>query len=279
MSQNQSSSANNAVTPTLWHEFFTVAQHIGQQNLTLDEKADAITQLGLHYRMRALFREHGPQFNFRVQSGPFTGMQLNAASEHMSACLARLLGCYEQPLHPYISAATAKPYQTLINIGAGEGYYAVGMARLMPQLNIVAADSNPTMQQACKVLADANEASDRIEICGAIHHADLARMIKPDTLIICDIEGAEEELLNPAACPQLLEADIIVEMHDVFKPTLSKMLPARFAATHHITIVDSPAMNTSAPSAITTGLNELDTWLLQYEGRAGPTPWGVFLKR
>jgi trans-aconitate methyltransferase len=49
-----------------------------------------------------------------------------------------LLGCYEQPLQPFIEQAIEAQYSTILNIGCAEGYYAVGMARRMPQTRVMA---------------------------------------------------------------------------------------------------------------------------------------------
>jgi isocitrate dehydrogenase len=48
-------------------------------------------------------------------------------------------------------------------------------------------------------------------------------------LILCDIEGAEDSLLDPVAAPALAHADILVEAHDGMRPGLSARLAERFA--------------------------------------------------
>ena len=66
-----------------------------------------------------------------VIQGPLAGMDFlpqSAEGRH----IAKLLGCYEQPLQPYIEEAIASAYPTILNIGCAEGYYAVGMTRRMP---------------------------------------------------------------------------------------------------------------------------------------------------
>ena len=71
-------------------------------------------------RLRALAADH-------VMSGPFGGMRLAglpAAQE--------LLGTYEHELFDTVHALARGPYRTVVNVGARNGYYAVGLARLMP---------------------------------------------------------------------------------------------------------------------------------------------------
>ena len=51
--------------------------------------------------------------------------------------------------------------------------------------------------------------------------------------MLCDIEGAERELLDPLAAPALLGIDMIVECHD----GAAKLLTDRFTSSHDITPV------------------------------------------
>jgi hypothetical protein len=53
--------------------------------------------------------------------------------------------------------------------------------------------------------------------------------------VICDIEGAERDLLDPAAAPALVDSDILVEIHDGPEATaIHDTLRDRFAHTHVI---------------------------------------------
>lgn len=260
----------------LWQEFFAIAQAVGQKPLSLADKGLAITQLGLHYRAREIYRQLTAQYGAVVQSGPFKGMQLGPHGEHMSACLARWLGIYESALHATIAKASA--HDTLINIGAGEGYYAIGLARALPGIRVIAADINPDMQRSCAALCALNGVTDRVSIQGEMTPQTLAAAIKGKTLIICDIEGAEEVLLSPAACPALLQTDIIVELHDVYKPGLSDKLAAEYAATHDVQIIE-PSAAPAIDMPFVRTMPELEHFLLSYEGRAGYTPWGIFTRK
>ena len=83
-----------------------------------------------------------------VMQGPLKG--LDFLPQSAEGChIAKLLGCYEQPLQPHIEAAIAANYLTILNIGCAEGYYAVGMASRMPHTQVLAFDLNPTAQEVC----------------------------------------------------------------------------------------------------------------------------------
>src|SRR5207253_2932668 len=69
--------------------------------------------------------------------------------------------------------------------------------------------------------------------------ADLARMISPPALVVCDCEGAEIDILCPALVPSLGHCDMIVELHDCFRPGASAEISRRFSSTHHVKIIDA----------------------------------------
>ena len=80
--------------------------------------------------------------------------------------IPKLIGSYEAPLIPIINGLSQKAYRRIINAGCAEGYHAVGLARLLPDAEILAFDRNPLAQKACQRVAEFNKISDRIEING-----------------------------------------------------------------------------------------------------------------
>jgi hypothetical protein len=205
-----------------------------------------------------------------VLSGPFAGMFYDIQALEGSQA-ARLLGVYEASLAPVIETIIARAYPLVVDVGCAEGYYAVGLARRMPQSRILARDENSAAQALCRRLAGLNDVGDRVEIGGRMTHADFAICSAQPTLILCDIEGAEEELLDPAAAPGLLSADILVETHDVIRPGLSGLITHRFAATHDVTILNRQ-IRADLPDWMDR-LSDLDRLLALWEWRGGPTPW------
>ncbi len=67
-----------------------------------------------------------------VLDGPFKGMAYPVRAAE-GARAARVLGAYEAGLEPVIETIIRRAYATVIDIGCAEGYYAVGLARRMPQ--------------------------------------------------------------------------------------------------------------------------------------------------
>lgn len=204
-------------------------------------------------------------------AGPFAGMSyVVRASE--GARIPRMLGVYEASLAPVIEEIVARDYATVLDIGSAEGYYAVGLARRMPGARVLARDGDPRARALCAALATANGVAARVEIGGIIDHADLALCAQAPTVVICDIEGAEVELLDPVAAPALLAADLLVEVHEGMRPGVLALLQERFARSHNILRIDR-RLDDSVLGGWYEGLSDLDRLLMIWEWRSSPTPW------
>ena len=210
-----------------------------------------------------------------VMQGPLQG--LDFLPQSAEGChIAKLLGCYEQPLQTFIEAAIQKQYATILNIGCAEGYYAIGMALRMPSTRVLAHDLNPKAQEICTALAQKNKVADRVRIGGLFTPSDFAAYAGQDVLLMCDIEGAERELLNPELAPALKGMDLIVESHECLIPGITQLLIDRFKGTHKITLVqDDGQRRLEKPPQWFVNLAHLDQLLATWEWRSGPTPWLV----
>ena len=214
-----------------------------------------------------------------VMDGPFKGMDFLAQSAE-GCHIAKLLGCYEQPLFDHIEQAITRDYATILNIGCAEGYYAVGMARRMPGARVHAFDTNENARQICSELAEKNGVRAQVSIGALFKPEDFAGHANKRILVLCDIEGAEKDLLGPAALPALTDADLIVESHECLIPGVTQMLMQRFAATHDISLVEDDGQRQLAnPPAWFKNLAHLDQLLAVWEWRSGPTPWLVMTSR
>ena len=210
-----------------------------------------------------------------VKQGPLKG--LDFLSKSAEGChIAKLLGCYEQPLQPYIENAIQANFQIILNIGCAEGYYAVGMARRMPNTKVLAFDLNSKAQEACSALAAKNDVADRITIDALFKPEDFGNYIGQKVLVLCDIEGAERELLNPELAPALKGMDIIMESHECLIPGITQKIISRFKDSHAITLVEDNGQRqlANAPQWF-NNLAHLDQLLATWEWRSGPTPWLV----
>jgi hypothetical protein len=174
-----------------------------------------------------------------VRDGPFAGMPyINEA--HCSSILPKLVGTYEQEIAPIIRDLMTRTWDLVIDVGTAEGYYLVGLARQMPEPRIVGFELDPHARSLCRELAARNNLTERLEMHDGATVENLRTIIDaPRTLIIMDVEGMEDVLLDPALIPALAQCTIIVETHDCYVEGVSDRLCARFAGSHRITRVDA----------------------------------------
>ncbi len=230
-----------------------------------------------HWRQNLLLNTFRAKEGNTVFSGPFKGMTYLDAAE--GALLPRLIGCYEAELHSTILEMKSAGYENIIDIGCAEGYYAVGLARLFNDATVYAHDISEAAQKACTALAKVNHVSDRVHVGGVFDGNTLKQYVHEKTLVICDIEGAEEQLLDPDSYPSFRDVDLIVEVHECYKPGLIQTLSERFSASHDIEWVWQSA---SAPRDLpnwTKDFSHLDQILCTWEWRSGPTPWAIMRSR
>lgn len=223
------------------------------------------------WRSQLLFNTIETRSGDKVLGGPFAGMDYAVAASEGSRT-ARLLGSYEAGLAPIFEEIIARDYPVVIDVGSAEGYVAVGMALRMPKARVMARDTDMKARVLCAALAQRNGVGSRVEVGGAMSHADFALCETERCVVICDIEGAEAELLDPVKAPGLLKADIVAEVHDCFRPRLSDEIAARFAATHKITRIGRKIDGDLLPDWMEE-FSDLDRLIALWEWRSGPTPW------
>jgi hypothetical protein len=152
----------------------------------------------------------------------------------------KLLGCYEAELHEVIEQIKERTYDQIIDIGAAEGYYAVGFARHFDGCLVQAFESVPHARLLCGELARLNGVEGRVQLHGECTVAALLTIeFEKPTLVICDCEGYEYVLMDPAAVPGLRKCDLLIELHDCFDERVTPAISARFRSTHEIAFVQS----------------------------------------
>jgi hypothetical protein len=173
--------------------------------------------------------------DLRVLSGPFQGLRFIPFASG-SGLLPKIVGSYELEIHPAIAASLRRGYRRIVNVGCGEGYYAVGYARALPGATVHAFDLDVLARRRLRTLACLNGVADRIRTAARCGPEDLEALAGPGSLVFCDCEGCEKGLLDPSRAPALATADILVEVHDFVDPSISSTLLRRFQATHEIEV-------------------------------------------
>jgi len=167
----------------------------------------------------------------RVLSGPFEGMQLTG---HPAA--PELLGTYEHELFDVVHELAARPFHAVVNVGARFGYYAIGLARLMPAVRVVAFEGDDEARGMMAAAVAANGVADRVQVGGWCDVPDLAAVLGAGegVLVVCDIDGGEVDLLDPAPLPALARATILVECHGPAESPTEMVMVTRFLPTHAV---------------------------------------------
>jgi len=227
---------------------------------------------GSEYRAKQALVKH---YGKKVITGPFQEMRYgdNVAC---SAYVAKLVGSYEEELHAVIEQIIQTPYKAVIDIGCAEGYYAVGIALHMTSATVYAFDTDEDAQRFCTDLARLNRVQERVIVGGLCDHSTLERLAGETTIIICDCEGFESELLDPIRVPSLVASDILVELHEFIQPGLTDMLLRRFEGTHSITLINTTERSPDA-YAVLEHVPPSDRLAAVREGRPASMQWAYML--
>lgn len=177
-------------------------------------------------------------FNKTVQRGPFQGLTYPTLESTCSEIAPKIIGTYEMELFEAIEDMCKSRYKVVVDVGCAEGYYAVGFAKRIPSAEVFAFDINRRALEMCRKLAEENKVSERVHLQGFCDSKTLASFdFKNSGLIICDCEGYELELFNEESIRNLLNCDLLIELHDILIPGLRDKLLPRFKNTHSLSII------------------------------------------
>lgn len=171
----------------------------------------------------------------KVRRGPFAGLEYTPETFHRHLT-PKLLGAYESELHPVFEEVLRKEYSQILDVGAADGYYAVGLARRFPGKPVHAFDLDPWAREINHRMAALNGV-DNLTIHKACHPEWLRQNLMHDAFILCDCEGYEDHLLDPEKAPGLYNCDLAVELHESISPGVTGRLRSRFERTHHLTML------------------------------------------
>jgi hypothetical protein len=223
-------------------------------------------------------RHHG----LTVRAGPFKGMVYpKFAVGRGELVVAQLLGAYECEIAPAIERVIECGFEQIVDIGASDGYYAVGLARASPQSTVYAFEMNPFPARVCRALAQANNVEDRLVLEGECRLDDLRRLPDRESFVLCDCEGCEAQLMDPEAVPLLRRASLIVELHAFAVPDVEATIVDRFSPSHSIEIVDTGSRNIGEYADLleVPGITYMDREVVLSEFRPHAMKWAVMQPR
>ncbi len=179
-----------------------------------------------------------------VRTGPFAGMSYIGESVG-SSYLPKLLGIYERELHSAIDGAISREPSLVVDVGAAEGYYAVELARRLPNVRVVPFEASLRGRACIEQLASLNGVSEQIENLGYCDQQSLASALtgSSNPFVIMDVEGFEADLLDPTPVQGLKRAEILIEMHDFIVPQVTELAVSRLSSTHEIDRIEQADRN------------------------------------
>ena len=181
--------------------------------------------------------------DLEIKAGPFKGMRY-ITEDNCSRLMPKIIGCYESAMTPWILDIPSRKYDMILDVGCAEGYYAIGFAYQNYAKRIYAFDIEEEALDNARQLAALNHVEDKICFDGLCDETKISTLCGGrKALIFCDIEGSEDELLDPDKIPELRKIDMIIESHDFIVPGMINKLIERFQGTHHIEIAGDGGVN------------------------------------
>jgi len=217
-------------------------------------------------------------FNSKVSYGPFKGLKLDSETWWGTGSKASMiLGLYEQEILLSITSCPSK-YKYFINIGAANGYYAIGLVKNNFFAKSYCFELSEIGRVVIKKNAKLNNVESRLSIFGKANKnfylkIPLDQLTK--SVILIDVEGFEFELFSYDNLKALSQSIIYIEIHDFFYKNgvarlsnLKKMLKNFFYLQEFTT--------TSRDLSVFPELNNFtdnERWLLCSEGRPMLMRW------
>ena len=173
-----------------------------------------------------------------IASGPFKGVKY-VKNSFGSAYIPKLLGIYERELAPAIASIVRRQPELLVDVGAAEGYYAVGIATVLPNAHIIAFEAQEGGQILLQQMIGANCVGGRVKVRGWCGPDDLNEALGNygNTAIVMDAEGAELDLIDLKRVPYLRHAELLIETHEFIVPGVTERLVGRLKESHRILII------------------------------------------
>jgi hypothetical protein len=233
-------------------------------------------ELGIHQATRRFSELAGTG----VRRGPFAGLVYPPEwFPQADVAVAKVIGSYEAELHPIIEEVIAEAPSLFVDIGAAEGYYAVGFATRSPATRVHVFEVDPWLRRRCFELASVNGVRDQIAIDGLCTGAVLASLDLEGAFVLSDCEGAEARILTDVPVEHLRSTTMLVEMHSRAAGTdVLELLSRRFTSTHDVRTIGARDRSPDAYPEL-AGFSESERTMLLSEFRSEPTPWALLTPR
>ncbi|MEL0080331.1 MAG: hypothetical protein VW774_12845 [Rhodospirillales bacterium] len=197
-------------------DFFSDALK-AQATTTKDQKA-VFRNETIAERRKRISRELFEKLQGQIAHGAFAGMALDSEPTWGRSDLgSMLLGCYELEVIEALHDEEFKTKTHFVDIGAADGYYAVGCLR---NGRFKTADCFEVTSAGRKTIArnaKLNQVDNRLRVFG-VADKTLPSLLRDtnwsNTILLCDIEGGEFDLFDDNCLSELKGAMILIEIHN-----------------------------------------------------------------
>jgi len=230
---------------------------------------DVVTQSSREVLGKKVYEYYGG----KIAYGPFKGVGINnhSAWSGTKDIGPKIFGLYENQILNWIYQ---KKFDLLIDVGAADGYYALGMLSQKIARRAVTFEISVNDREITKSSAIINNVDDLIFIKGEATSSEIIEVLKScsNGLIIMDIEGGEYNLITR----ELLEAAknycLVIEIHEVVDKDIQENMLNLCREFHHFEELTS-LERVFPRDKFTEKLTDNERSLLLSEGRPYAMTW------
>ena len=157
------------------------------------------------------------KYNYSVAYGPFKGMKFNPNSTWSKYDLiTQTLGVYEKHILEKLILFSKKQNLHFIDIGAADGYFAIGAAYSNIFKKVYAFDKSEISLKNIIINININGCRDKVVVKGEANYENLKKTIidcNHCAVILIDVEGFEFELLDEKMLRCFSNSYVICELH------------------------------------------------------------------
>ena len=227
-----------------------------------------------------LYEEH----NNLVIHGPYKGMFFSENNHWGIGDLGpKIIGLYEfEVQNKLLDLVNNFKIENFVNIGAAEGYHAIGIAKKTKVQNFVLYEIDKKGQEILKDNILNNELKKNIEIENEANLNSIYELNKKfdfsKTLFLVDIEGSELNLFNDEILGLLKNSFLIIENHKFLlseaKQNKYQELINKFNDNFSMEIIRNTGRNVSQINEI-SNLSENELMMISSESRPKMMEWFV----
>jgi hypothetical protein len=138
------------------------------------------------------------RYGKEIAYGPFKGMKISdEVWWSKNDRITQMLGTYEEHVFEKLNFFAKQGASRFVDIGAADGYFAIGMAYSKIYSEVLAFEQEPTGQACIRNNSVINQCENVVSVFGEADYSSLKKLLSDDvkTSVLVDIEGAEYQLV------------------------------------------------------------------------------------